>query len=130
MPESPISRVYSGGPFEERAGYCRALRCGDLVFTAGTLALNEQGEMQGDNCYEQCSFIFRKLGGALEKLGSRLDRVVKIVAYLTDLNDAEQFMRALKENLGTAQPVATAVQVSGLFGSGGLVEIELVAAAD
>ncbi|MEL7167411.1 MAG: RidA family protein, partial [Pseudomonadota bacterium] len=42
-----IKRISSGGPFEARVGYCRAVVAGDWVHVAGTVG-------QGDTVVEQC----------------------------------------------------------------------------
>ena len=36
-------RVYSGAPWEEKAGYCRALRAGAHIWVTGTVPLGPDG---------------------------------------------------------------------------------------
>jgi len=130
MPDERLPRSYMGSPWEARVGFCRALRAGNLVFTAGTLAADAEGRIQGADCYEQCCYIFRRLDHAMREVGGSLASVIKVTAYLSDLRHSEGFMRAHKEFLGAVQPVATAVQVAGLFSPEAFVEIELVALAE
>ena len=117
----------TGNPWEQSVGFSRAVRTGNVVYTAGTVASDETGKIHGDNCYEQCCYIFRKLEGVLQQAGSALSDVVKVVCFLTDLGDAADFTRAHSEFLGEVRPVATCVQTGGLFGEGSKVEIELIA---
>ena len=56
--------------------------------------------------------------------------VVRVTCFLVSLAHAEGFSRAHAEVFGEVRPATTCVEVSGLFGDGTLVEIELVAAAD
>ena len=38
-----FQRFYSGAPWEQKVGYCRALRAGDRVFVTGTASVTEGG---------------------------------------------------------------------------------------
>ncbi|MCC7478257.1 RidA family protein [bacterium] len=117
----------SGAPWEASAGYSRAVRVGNWIFTAGTLAADEKGVIHGVDCYAQCCYIFRKLERALAELGAGLGDVVKVRAYLVNMADSEGFMKAHSEFLGSTRPAATCVVVKELFAAEALVEIELTA---
>lgn len=122
-----IRRSFSGAPWEPSVGYCRAIRAGKLVYTAGTMAVDEQGVIHGADSYEQCCYIFEKLARALADLGASLEHVVKTTSFITDIAEAEGFGRAHKQYLGAASPAATCVVVKELFDPAARVEIELVA---
>ncbi len=128
-PAMSIQHYSTGNPWERAVGFSRALRVGDLVYTAGTIASDQEGNIQGQTCYEQAVYILRKLEGVLEEAGSSLTRVIKCVAYLTRIEDEPDFTRAHCELLGPARPVTTCVVVQRLFGEGSLVELELTALA-
>lgn len=121
-----VQRVSTGGLWERQVGFCRVLRAGELVFTAGTVAADERGEIHGADCYEQCRYIFAKLDAALAQVNASLSDVVRVVCYITRLEDTDGFTRAHREVLGDVLPVCTCVQVAGLLG-GALAEIELTA---
>jgi enamine deaminase RidA (YjgF/YER057c/UK114 family) len=53
--------------------------------------------------------------------------VVRVVCYLVDLADSDDFTRAHSEYFGEILPAATCVAVKQLFGTGARVEIELTA---
>ena len=125
-----IERYLTGNVWEESAGYSRAVRAGNLIFTAGTVASDETGKIHGSNCYEQCVYIFSKLEKALAALGAKLTGAVKTTCYLVNLDDADGFMRAHAEVFAKIRPAATCVQVGALFGEGALAEIELIAVVD
>ncbi|MEP0813355.1 MAG: RidA family protein [bacterium] len=124
---SEIRRYSTGNVWEESVGFSRAVRIGNTILTAGTVAADETGKIHGSDCYAQCVYIFRKLEKALAALGGNFGDVVKTTCFLVDLKDSEGFTRAHGEIFGEIRPVATCVQVAGLFGEGALAEIELVA---
>ncbi|MGE0506241.1 MAG: Rid family hydrolase [Solirubrobacterales bacterium] len=114
-----------GGRFEEAGGYVRAKRVGDLVFVAGTTAIEPSGRVHAPgDLYAQSRFAIARIGDALAAVGSRLEDVVRVRAYLTDLDRAGEFVRAHRELLGAAKPVLTAVGAS-LATPGLVVEIEV-----
>jgi enamine deaminase RidA (YjgF/YER057c/UK114 family) len=121
-----IQRVRTGTIWEETVGFSRVIRAGAMVWTAGTVAADETGTIHGADAYEQCCFIFEKLGRALGQAGSGLDDVVKVTAFITGIEHADGFTRAHKQYLGHVQPACTCVVISELFGDA-LVEIELFA---
>ena len=98
-----------------------------MVFTAGTIAADKDGVVQGETCFEQCCYILDKLSQALTSLGSELAHVVRVVCYLVDLNDADDFTKAHSKYFMAIKPATTCVEVSKLFGARARVEIELTA---
>lgn len=120
-------RFTTGNPWERSVGFSRAVRVGPFVLTAGTVASDEQGVIHGESCYEQCCYILDKLSGVLKRAGSDLGHVVRVVCYLVDLADSEDFTRAHHEYFGEIRPAATCVAVKQLFGEGSRAEIELTA---
>jgi enamine deaminase RidA (YjgF/YER057c/UK114 family) len=120
-----IQRVQTGTVWEESVGFARVVRVGDTFFTAGTVAADVHGAIQGVDAYEQCCYIFEKLGRSMAEAGARMEHVVKTVCYITDLAHAEGFTRAHQQYLGHVRPVCTCVVIADLFG-GALAEIELM----
>ena len=80
-----IERFASGGPWEARFGYSRAVRAGDLVLVAGTTAVDEDGVVRGvGDAGAQAEYVLDKIAAALEEAGARLDQVVLTRMYVTD----------------------------------------------
>jgi enamine deaminase RidA (YjgF/YER057c/UK114 family) len=124
-----IAEHRDGGRFEEAAGYVRAKRVGDLVFVAGTTAIEPSGRVDAPgDLYAQSRYAIERVADALVAVGSGLEDVVRVRAYLTDLDDAAGFARAHRELLGSVRPVLTAVG-AGLATPGVVVEIEVDAVA-
>ena len=90
-----IERFASGGPWEERFGYSRAVRAGDLVLVAGTTAIDEDGIVRAiGDAGAQTAFILERIAGALRAAGARMDQVVQTRMFVTDISRAEEIGRA------------------------------------
>lgn len=123
---SAVQRVFSGAPWEESVGYCRALRTGDMVFVTGTAPIADDGSVfaPGD-AGAQARRCFEIITRALEKLGASVRDVVRTRLYVTDISRWEEFGRAHREWVGDHRPCTTMVEVKGLIDPQMLVEIEV-----
>ena len=123
-----IERFSSGGPWEQRFGYSRSVRAGDLLFVAGTTAVDEDGVVRGiGDAGAQTVFVLDRIDAALAAAGARMDQVVQTRMYITDVGRAEEIGRAHEERFGAHPPASAMVQVAGLLDPRMLVEIEAVA---
>lgn len=119
-------RISSGTHWESAYGYSRAVRVDDRVFVAGTTAVDADGEVVGaDDPYRQASFIYDKIGDALEEAGASLEHVVRVRTFVTDIERWTDVARAQGEVFADIRPAATLVQVSALVDPRLLVEIEV-----
>lgn len=125
-----FQRVFSGAPWEERVGYCRALRAGDHVFVTGTAPVAADGgvEAPGD-AYRQALRCFAIMRAALGELGVGMERVTRTRMFVTDIDRWEEVGRAHREVFGEHPPATTLVEVSRLIDPDMLVEIEADAVA-
>ena len=123
-----IERFGSGGPWEQRFGYSRAVRAGDLVFVAGTTAVDEDGVVlcPGD-AGGQVAVVLDAIEAALERAGARMEQVVQTRMYVTDISRGEEIGRAHGDRFGVIAPASAIVQVAALLDPRMLVEIEAVA---
>ena len=127
MAEVVQRTVHGGGRFEAIGSYSRARRVGPHVFVAGTTAIEPSGRLHtpGDT-YEQTRFILERIAKVLAEVGAELTDVVRTMAYLTDMADAGEFVRAHGEVFAGIEPVSTAVGAA-LTTPGMMVEIEVQA---
>jgi enamine deaminase RidA (YjgF/YER057c/UK114 family) len=114
------------------AGYSHATTAGQLVFTGGQVGCDEQGRIAdpGDIA-SQCATAFRNLACALEASGCRLDQVVKLTYFVTDVGAyraaAKEIGVAYRAVFGKHYPASTLVEVKGLYDPHALFEVECVA---
>ena len=115
----------SGAPLEEKAGYSRAVKVGNLVFVGGTTTTTPEGvvEAEGD-AYLQTKIVLQKIEHALQKAGAKLSEVYRVRIYVTDITCAQEYMRAYSEFFKAIKPVITMAEVSALARPAHLVEIE------
>jgi len=123
-----IERFSSGGAWEARFGYSRAVRAGSLVLVAGTTAIDEDGVVRGiGDAAAQTAYVLDRIEAALALAGARMEDVVQTRMFVTDMSRAEEIGRAHGERFADHPPVSTMVQVAALIDPRMLVEIEAVA---
>ncbi len=120
-----LRRSFSGAPWEDKVGYCRAVRAGDHIFVTGTAPVDDQGKVfaPGDG-YAQARRCFEKIEKAIKELGAELSDVVRTRMFVTDITRWAEFGRAHKEFFGEHPPATTMVEVRSLIDSAMLIEIE------
>lgn len=120
-------RAWSGSPYEQTVGFCRAIRVGDLIEVAGTAPVPPPGEEVASTAYAQMLRCGEIALEALASLGGGVGDVTRTRMYLVDGADSADVGRAHAEVFGEAQPVATMVVVSGLLDPRWRVELEVTA---
>lgn len=120
-----FQRVFSGAPWEQRVGYCRALRAGDRVFVTGTAPVAPDGSVHapGDG-YAQAVRCFEIIREALAGVGAGLADVTRTRMFVTDIARWEEYGRAHAESFGDHPPTTTLVEVRRLIHPDMLIEIE------
>jgi enamine deaminase RidA (YjgF/YER057c/UK114 family) len=115
----------SGAPLEEKVGYSRAVRIGNMVFVGGTTTTTPEGvvEAEGD-AYLQTKIILQKIEQALIKAGAKLSQVYRVRIYVTDIARSQEYMQAYSEFFKKIKPVTILAEVSALARPAHLVEIE------
>ena len=117
--------ISSGGPFEAKGGYSRAVRVGDFVFVSGT-ASTKDGQVYGaGDPRAQTKRILEVLVDALERAGSSAAEVVRYRIYLTEVSDWPVVIEEVAAVFGPAMPAGTLVEVKGLIAPEMRVEIEV-----
>ncbi len=117
--------ISSGTPWEERVGYSRAVRIGNLVYTSGTTAMRDGALVGINDPYAQTVQILANIRWALEAAGARMEDVVRYRIYLVDIHDWTEVARACREVFGTIRPCSTLLAVAALIDPAMRVEIEV-----
>jgi enamine deaminase RidA (YjgF/YER057c/UK114 family) len=110
------------------------VRCGRIIFIAGQTALNRDGKLVGkDDFAAQVTQVFRNLDIALKSVDCTAANLIKLTVFLRDMDDLSAYREARNRYFATvtppAAPAVTLVEVSRLYGSDFMIEIEAVAAA-
>jgi 2-iminobutanoate/2-iminopropanoate deaminase len=107
--------------------YSQAVRIGNLVFTAGQVAIDPAvGKLVGEDAPAQAEQALRNLRAVLEAAGSSLDNVVKTTVFLDNMDDYKAVNEVYGRFFTQNPPARSAVEVARLP-IGALVEIEAVA---
>lgn len=107
------------------APYSPVVVDGDLVYTAGQVGFDEQGEVVAGGIEAQTRRALENLTACLHAAGAELTDVLKVNAYLANLDDFAAFNEIYREVFSEPYPARTTVGVS--LPGGLLVEIEAVA---
>lgn len=121
-----FERVSSRAVWEQRVGYCRALRAGDLIFVTGTAPVDESGAgtfAPGD-AYAQAGRCLELIERAIGGFGADRTRIVRTRMFVTDISRWGEFGRAHAEFFGEHPPTTTMVEVRRLISAEMLIEIE------
>jgi len=117
--------ISSGTKWENLYGYSRAVKVGNVVAVSGTTAVDERGNVVGENdMYAQAVFIYQKMEKALQQAGASLNNIVRLRTFVTDMSRHEEVLKAQGEFFANIRPAATIVEVTALIDKKLLVEIE------
>ena len=107
--------------------YNQAVSIGNLIYTAGQIPLDRQGNMVAGGIKEQTEQVIQNLIVVLAQGGSSLEKVVKATVFLKDLNDFagmnEVYAKHFKASIAPARSTIQVVRLP----KDSLVEIEVVA---
>ena len=110
--------------------YSQGIRVGNLVFTAGQIALDPATQqVVAPGISEQTTQVMENLKAILEAAGSSMAKVVKATVFLKDFNDFAAMNAIYGAHLapeGVVPPARSTVEVSRLP-KDVLVEIDLIA---
>ena len=117
-------KLSTGTYWEEHVGYSRAVKVGNMIFISGTTAVENNEVVGVGDVYEQTVFIIKKIEKVLIELDSKLEDVVRIRIYLTDISLWKEAAKAFSEKFKDIKPVQTLIEIKGLVDPEMLVEIE------
>ncbi|HEV3188094.1 MAG TPA: RidA family protein [Acidimicrobiales bacterium] len=108
--------------------YTDAVVAGGFIFIAGMLADDATGALVGaGDVVAQTEQIFENIEAILARLDASIHDVVKLVVYVTDIDDRVAINTVRARRFGETRPTSTLVQVSALVNPDARIEIETVA---
>ena len=119
-----------GGTPPVKAPLSAAARAGNLVWTAGQLAYDENGDLVGEgDVAAQTEQTLRNVEAALRVAGATMADVVKVTVWLTDTANFAAMNDVYRRWFDEPRPVRACVRAD-LMGQNLLVEIEATAVVD
>ena len=118
--------ISSGSPFEEQAGYSRAVVDGAYVHVAGTTGYDYASMTMPEGVQAQTRNALATIASVLEEAGSSLQNLVRVRYYVTQRAYADELFMVTGKVLGDIRPAATLL-VCDLLNDEMLVEIEATA---
>ena len=118
--------VYTPNAPEAIGPYSQAIVAGNLVFTSGQIPINPAtGSIEAVTIEEQTEQVCKNIKAVLEASGSSLEKVVKTVCFLSDMDNFAAF-NAVYAKYFTGKPARSCVAVKTLP-KNVLVEVDTVA---
>jgi 2-iminobutanoate/2-iminopropanoate deaminase len=105
--------------------YSPVVVAGELVYTAGQVAMGADGTIVPGGIEEQTVQVLDNVERCLAAAGCSMDDVVKVTAFLSDLGAFEGFNHVYARRFARPYPARSTVEVG--LAPGLLVEIEAVA---
>ena len=118
-----------------KVGFARSVVVGDYVFISGCSGQTlETFHVASNDVVEQTEVALEKVRGAIEETGASMDDIVKIVLYLTRMEDHPkveekilQYYERYAPRLIDEPPVETVISIPALHEPDLLVEIDCTA---
>ena len=113
-------------------GYANGVTArGRMVFIAGMIGWNAQGEFPSDDFADQARLALRNIVEVLREAGGKPEHIVRMTWYVTDkreyLGAGREVGQAFREVIGSYNAAMTAVEVRALIEDRAKVEIEATA---
>lgn len=120
-----IKRISSGGIYEQKVGYCRAVVAGGFVHVSGCVS---PGAELSDDVVTQCDAALSVIKSALEKAGATFADVVRVAYIVPNPADFQLCWPLLEQTFGANPPAATMISAA-LIDPKYKIEIEVTALA-
>lgn len=106
--------------------YSQAVKANGLLFTSGQIAINPAtNTVEAKTIEEQTTQVCENLKAVVEAAGTDMNKVIKTVCFLADINDFGAFNEIYGKYF-TSKPARSCVAVKDLP-KGVLCEVELIA---
>jgi enamine deaminase RidA (YjgF/YER057c/UK114 family) len=121
--------ILTGSPWEDKMGYCRAVRIGNIIEVSGTVAIVDGEKVKADDAYAQTVNILERVKVVLEDLKVSMEDVIRTRIFTTDISTFEDVAKAHALFFKDIKPTTGFYEISKLVAPEYLVEIEFTAIA-
>lgn len=121
--------ILTGSPWEDKMGYCRAVRIGNSIEVSGTVALVDGKKVKANDAYAQTLNILERVEKVLEDLDASMKDVIRTRIFTTNITTFEYVAKAHAQFFKDIKPATGFYEISKLVGPEYLVEIEFTAIA-
>ena len=124
-------KVFFPNPDNKPVGFSPVSRVGNLVFVAGQVATNAEGEMVGvGDAKAQSEQCFKNIEAALNAAGAGWDDVTKITCFMVNADDYAAYAEVRNGIFPGNGPASSTVFVKALVRPEMLVEVEAFAVVE
>ncbi len=121
-----MEKVYTKNAPDAIGPYSQAIKCGNMLFTSGQIAINpETASVEATDIEGQTEQVCKNLCALLEAAGTSVEKVVKTTCFLADMGDFASF-NAIYGKYFVSKPARSCVAVKTLP-KNVLVEVEVIA---
>ena len=121
--------ILTGSPWEDKMGYCRAVRIGNIIEVSGTVAIVDGEKVKADDAYAQTLNILERVEKVLEDLNVGMKDVIRTRIFTTDVSTFEAVAKAHATFFKDVKPTTGFYGINQLVAPEYLVEIEFTAIA-
>ncbi|OAZ04944.1 RidA family protein [Flavobacterium succinicans] len=121
--------ILTGSPWEDKMGYCRAVRIGNIIEVSGTVAIVDGEKVKANDAYAQTLNILERVEKVLQDLNVGMKDVIRTRIFTTDVSTFEDVARAHSAFFKEVKPTTGFYGINQLVAPEYLVEIEFTAIA-
>lgn len=121
--------ILTGSPWEDKMGYCRAVRIGNIIEVSGTVAIVDGDIVKANDAHAQTLNILKRVEKVLKDLNVGMKDVIRTRIFTTDINTFEAVASAHATFFKDVKPTTGFYEISKLVAPEYLVEIEFTAIA-
>ena len=95
--------------------YSQAIQWGDVVFISGQIPLiASSGKLNNETFHDQASQVIDNLEAICIEAGGRLDNILKLTIFLTDLKKFDEVNEIMSKRFSEPFPARATIEVSKL----------------
>jgi enamine deaminase RidA (YjgF/YER057c/UK114 family) len=119
--------ILTGSPWEDKMGYCRAVRIANIIEVSGTVAIIDGEKVKADDAYSQTFNILERVEKVLGDLNASMKDVIRTRIFTTDITAFEAVAKAHAAFFKDIKPTTGFYEISKLIAPQYIVEIEFTA---